>query len=88
MDRRKMLVLAGVLALVALVNVVPGQADDCGEVFQATPECTEGCISAAQMAALLSIPVATASACLEEYRSNGRLEDCTPSGGGQGYCRL
>ena len=87
MDRRKMLVLAGVLALLALVNVAPSQADVCGEVYQATPECTEGCISAAQMAALLNIPVATASACLEEHRANGRLEECTPSGGGQGYCR-
>lgn len=84
MDRRKMLVLAGVLALLALVNVAPSEANVCGEVFQATPECTEGCITAAQMAALLNIPEATASACLEEYRSNGRLETC----GTQGYCRL
>jgi hypothetical protein len=84
MNRRKLLVLAGVLALLALVSVPPGQADDCGEVFQATPECHEGCITAAQMAALLNIPVATASECLELYRSNGRLETC----GTGGYCRL
>jgi hypothetical protein len=84
MNRRKMLVLAGVLALLALVNVPPSQADVCGEVYQATPECTEGCITAAQMAALLNISVATASGCLEDYRSNGRLETC----GSQGYCRL
>lgn len=84
MDRRKMVVLAGVLALLALVNVAPSQADVCGEVFQASPECTEGCITAAQMAALLNIPVATASACLEDYRANGRLEAC----GTNGYCRL
>ena len=84
MDRRKMLVLAGVLALLALVNVPPSQADVCGEVFQATPECTEGCITAAQMAALLNISVTTASDCLEEYRSQGRLETC----GSGGYCRL
>ena len=88
MDRWKMFVLACLLVLLALlVNVPPTQADVCGEVYQATPECTEGCISAAQMAALLNIPVATASYCLELYRSNGRLEECTPSGGGAGYCR-
>ncbi len=84
MNRRKMFVLAGVLILLALVTVSPSQADICGEVYQDTPECTEGCITAAQMAALINIPVATASYCLELYRSNGRLETC----GTGGYCRL
>ena len=87
MDRRKIFLLAALAALVTLVNIMPAQASVCGEVYQSTPECTEGCITAAQMAALLNIPLATAADCLESHKNNGRLDSCTPSGGGQGYCR-
>jgi hypothetical protein len=87
MGRRKIFLLAALAALVALVNIMPAQANVCGEVYQATPECTEGCITAAEMAALLNISETTAADCLEGLKNNGRLNSCTPSGGGQGYCR-
>lgn len=83
MIRRKLFMLAGVLVLTAM----PLMANVCIEVYQDTPECTEGCITAAQMAALINITLQEASDCLEALAFNGRVDHCTPSGGGTGYCR-
>lgn len=82
MDRRK------VFMLVALLFVtVPLMATVCDEVFQAVPECTEGCITAAQMAALLQISPSQANSCLKDLKDAGQVSECTASGGGRGYCR-
>lgn len=83
MERRKIYLLAAAL----LIAAMPLWANVCIEVYQATPECTEGCITAAQMAVLLNITLQEASDCLEALAFNGRVDHCTPSGGGSGYCR-
>ena len=82
MDRRKVWVLFALLFV-----AVPLMATVCDEVFEAVPECTEGCITAAQMASLLNISVSQANSCLKNLKDAGRISECTPSGGGSGYCR-
>jgi hypothetical protein len=79
MERRKIYLLAAAL----LIAAMPLWANVCIEVYQASPECTEGCITAAQMAVLLNITLMEATTCLEELAFNGRLEHC----GSNGYCR-
>lgn len=83
MDRRKIFVLAALLFILA----TPLVASVCDEVFQAVPECTEGCITAAQMASLLNITVSQANSCLKDLKDAGQISECTPAGGGRGYCR-
>ncbi|MFY9826567.1 MAG: hypothetical protein WAM82_34720 [Thermoanaerobaculia bacterium] len=82
MDRRKIFVLVALLFVAA-----PLVATVCDEVFEATPECTEGCITSAQMAVLLNITVSQANMCLKDLKDAGRVHECTPTGGGSGYCR-
>jgi hypothetical protein len=83
MNRRKIFVLAGLLFV-----AIPLMANVCIEILQSTPECTEGCITAAQMATLLNVPLATTQACFDDHIMQGRVEFCTPGGGGTGYCRI
>ncbi len=82
MDRRKIFVLVALLFV-----AMPLVASVCDEVFQDIPECTEGCITATQVAALLSITVTQANMCLKDLKDAGRISECIPSGGGHGYCR-
>jgi len=82
MDRRKIFVLIALLFIAA-----PLVASVCGEVFQDIPECTAGCITAAQVATLLNITLSEANSCLKDLKDAGQISECTPSGGGRGYCR-
>lgn len=82
MDRRKIFVLVSLLFV-----AVPLMATVCNEVFEAVPECTEGCITAAQMATLLNISTSQANSCLKDLKDAGQISECTASGGGRGYCR-
>ena len=82
MDRRKIFVLVSLLFV-----AVPLMATVCDEVFQAVPECTEGCITTAQMATLLNISTSQANGCLKDLKDAGQISECTATGGGKGYCR-
>ena len=82
MDRRKIFVLVALLFV-----AVPLMASVCDEVFQDIPECTAGCITPAQVAALVNITVSQANMCLKDLKDAGQISECTPSGGGRGYCR-
>ncbi|HEV7508551.1 MAG TPA: hypothetical protein VGS07_26960 [Thermoanaerobaculia bacterium] len=82
MDRRKIFVLVALLFV-----AVPLMATVCDDVSQSLPGCNPGCITAAQMAALLSITVGQANSCLKDLKDAGLATECTPAGGGHGYCR-
>ena len=82
MDRRKIFVLVALLFV-----AVPLMASVCDEVFQDIPECTEGCITPAQVATLLNITLSQANMCLKDLKDAGQISECTASGGARGYCR-
>jgi hypothetical protein len=81
MDRRKIFVLVALLFV-----AVPLVATDCTGVFLNVPFCDSGCITPAQMAALLSISLSDANMCLKGYKDAGQIVECT-TGGERGYCR-
>lgn len=81
MDRRKIFVLVALLFV-----AVPLVAVDCNDVLNNVPICGSGCITATQMAALLSISVSDANTCLKNLKDANNVVECI-TGGAHGYCR-